>query len=247
MIDRRDVLSKAADDCIKELYSLAVPKVEWKDFVKQNEIYIKKHEEWEDYKKAEKENKKLYKEYNEKLGWEGKTIVECIGPKPYEFYYLPKEIFKDVVDNYVYAYEIDAHQRLLDTIEILKKYCEDPIKDKWIEGKDGNPGHKGYEHPANLREEIIKTVISVNPKILKSIVRKISSKSCDKFFEFLDMAGEFYNWNSDLSAFNQTVYLGATPSSNKEAVIENWKKYRNKDIEIDEEQMKKDYYGEELD
>lgn len=48
------------------------------------------------------------------------------------------------------------------------------------------------------------------------------------------MAGEFYNWNRDLNAFNTTVYLGPSPNSNKQDVIENWKKYRNKDIIIDD-------------
>ena len=69
----------------------------------------------------------------------------------------------------------------------------------------------------------------------------------NKFFEFLDMAGKFYNWNRDLNSFNMTVYLGPSPNSNKQSVIDNWKKYKNQDIEIDEEQIKKDYYGEELD
>ena len=32
-----------------------------------------------------------------------------------------------------------------------------------------------------------------------------------------------------------------------EEVEKNWKEYRNQDIEINEEQIKKDYYGEELD
>lgn len=39
--------------------------------------------------------------------------------------------------------------------------------------------------------------------------------------------------------------LGPSPNSNKQAVIDNWKKYRNQDIEINEEQIKKDYYGED--
>ena len=51
--------------------------------------------------------------------------------------------------------------------------------------------------------------------------------------------------NQLLNSFNVSVYLGASPNSNKKAVIENWKKYRNQDIEIDEEQIKKDYYGED--
>ena len=48
------------------------------------------------------------------------------------------------------------------------------------------------------------------------------------------MAGEFYTWNHDLNSFNTTVYLGPSPCSNKERVIENWKIYRNEDITIDD-------------
>ena len=249
MLTRNDVLSRAVNDCVKELYSLAVPNIEWEDFVEQNKIYLKKYKEWEDYRRAEKEDKKLYREYNEKLGWEGKSIVECIGPRPYEFYYLPKEIFKDIVNNYVYAYKMDEHQQLLDIIEILKNYCKEPIKDKWIE--DGNSGYRGYEYSDNLEKEIF-SILKENSNYWKNAIGKsnpsdLSKEIQNKFFEFLDMAGKFFNWNSDLNNFCQTVYLGATPNSNKEAVIENWKKYRNQDIEIDEEQIKKDYYGEDFD
>jgi hypothetical protein len=45
--------------------------------------------------------------------------------------------------------------------------------------------------------------------------------------DFFDMDGEFYTWNHDLNSFNTTVYLGPSPCSNKERVIENWKIYRN--------------------
>ena len=56
------------------------------------------------------------------------------------------------------------------------------------------------------------------------------------------MAGKFYNSHWWLNSFNTTVYLGASPNSNKEAVIENWKKYRNKDIEIDESKYNEEDY-----
>ena len=56
----------------------------------------------------------------------------------------------------------------------------------------------------------------------------------NKFFEFLDMAGNFFTWTRDLCSFNTSVYLGPSPNSNKEAVIKNWKLYRDKDIVIDE-------------
>lgn len=243
MITRNDVLSRAADDCMKELYSLAYPKVKWEDFMEQNKTYTNTYKEWEKYKKAERENKELFEEYNKKLDWKDKTITECIGPRPYEFYYLPKEIMKDICDSYVYAYRLNEKQEFLNSIEILKEYCKNPIIDKYIEGKDGFPGHRGYEHPDNLIEEVRKILIKYDDHMDS----EISEEVVNKFFEFLDMTGNFFNWNRDLNTFNMSVYLGPSPNSNKESVIENWKKYKGVDISIDEEQMKKDFYGEELD
>lgn len=241
MITKDDVLSQACDECIKELYSFAQPSVKWEDFVKECEIYTKSYKEWDIYNHAyynREENpeewEKLRKLY-EKLNWENKSINECIGPRPYEFYYLPKEIVKDICESYIYAYRINQQQELLDTIEILKSYCKEPIVDKWIERNGDEPGYRGYDHPDNLEKELEK--ILHNTSTAKLIQ--------DKFFEFLDMAGNFYNWNRDLNYFNTTVYLGPSPNSNKTAVIENWKKYKGKDIEIDEEQIKKEYYGED--
>ena len=160
---------------------------------------------------------------------------------------------KDICDSYVHAYKMDNQQELLDTIETLKNYCKEPIVDKYIDDwtdETGfhHPGYRSYDHPDNLKKEIEKylrekfTFISYEP--LKEI-ESHSDELQNKFFEFLDMAGKFFNWNRELNSFNVSVYLGASPNSNKKAVIENWKKYRNQDIEIDEEQIKKDYYGED--
>ena len=231
MITRDNVLSRAADDCMKELYSLVQPSIDWDEFIKENKIYSERYNKWE-------------KERNSNPEYIGKSITECIGPRPFEFYYLPSCILKDVVDNYVRAYEIDSQQELLNIIQILKNYCKEPIVDKWIEGEDENdPGHRGYYHPDNLEKEITKILIKYDD----SMDSKQGEEIVNKFFEFLDMAGKFFNWNRDLSAFYTTVYLGCSPNSNKEVVIENWKKYRKQDIEINEEQIKKNYYGEELD
>ena len=266
MITRDDVLSQAANECMKELYSLVVPSVKWEDFKEQCKIYTKLYKEWESFNSAynsKNENPKKWDEIKvkyENLEWEGKSITECIGPRPYEFYYLPKEIMKDVCDSYVYAYRIDQQQELLITIEILKNYCKKPIVDKWIEGKNGDSGYRGYDHPDNLEKEIreifdeeilpdiakeYKKKIGLDSEIESAVSTAYSQIFQDKFFKFLDMAGNFYNWNRDLNAFNTTVYLGASPCSNKEAVIKNWKEFKNKDIEINEEQIKKDYYGDD--
>lgn len=224
---RQDVLTQACDQCMKELYEYVVPHVTWEQFKKECEEYSKKYLEWEKHNNPE---------------WKEKSIDECIGPRPYEFYYLPKEIMKDICESYVNAYQLDHQQNLLDIIEILKNYCKEPIIDKWIEGENGNPGHRGYAHPDNLEKELTKMF---NP-LQDCDGLKMAIRTQSKFFEFLDMAGNFYNWNRDLNSFNMTVYLGASPHSNRERVIENWKKYRNKDIKIPtEKKMIKKYFGDE--
>jgi hypothetical protein len=220
---RRDVLSNAVTECLKELYSWATPKIDWNEFIKENEIYNERYKKWESLK-------------------DKTPILEYCGPRPYEFYYLPAEIFNDIKESYVYAYKLNSQQELLDTIEILKNYCKEPIVDKYIEGENGFPGHRGYEHPNNLEKELIE-ICKQHSHEPVNMAKEIQNK----FFEFLDMAGNFFNWNRDLNSFYMSVCLGASPNSNKQAVIDNWKKYRKQDIEIDEEQIKKDYYGEELD
>jgi len=235
-MNRNDLLSEAVDRCFKELYQHVVPKVEWSDFLTQNKEYSKRYKEWE---KSGKEKSKL----------------ESIGPAPYEFYYLPKEICKDIIDSYVDAYKMDNQQNLLDIIGILKNYCKEPIIDKWIERNENEPGYRGYEHPDNLEKEI-NTYLDLkfplmdperaeNAEDFENKLNTAAKEIQDKFFEFLDMAGNFFNWNRELNSFNMSVYLGPSPYSNKERVIENWNHYRNKDIKIDEEQIKKEYYGDD--
>ena len=228
MLTRSDILGKAVDDCMKELYSYVQPHVEWEHFVGQNKMYSTKYLLWEKTKDVNP-------------NYIGKSLVECIGPRPYEFYYLPKEILKDIVDNYVHVYRMDSQQNLLDIIEILKNYCKEPIVDKWIEGENElDPGHRGYDHPNNLEKELIE-ICDQHSHEPVNMAKEIQNK----FFEFLDMAGKFFNWNSELNSFYQSVYLGCSPHSNKDIVIKNWKEYRGKDITINEKQIKKDYYGED--
>ena len=248
MLTRSDILSEAVDKCMKELYSYAQPHIEWNEFIDENKHYSKKYKEWEEFKRIESKANTTNEEsviLCIHSDWKGKSLVECIGPRPYEFYYLPKDILKDIVDNYVYAYKIDNQQELLDTIETLKNYCKEPIVDKYIDDwtdETGfhHPGYRSYDHPDNLEKQLI-DLIPDSGFDKSAIAESVQSK----FFEFLDMAGNFFNWNGDLNSFNVSVYLGPSPNSNKEAVIKNWKEYRGEDIEINEEEIKKEYYGEE--
>lgn len=246
-ITRSKVIGKAVDNCMKVLYSLAQPHVEWDEFVKENELYSKRYKAWERYyqlSKKESLSEEELKEFSIFPGeWKDKSIEECIGPEPYKFYYLPRDVFKEVVDSFVYAYELDHHQQLLDTIQILKDYCGKPIVDKYIEREGDQPGYRGYDHPACLKARIEEFLEEHYDLYDSEYNSEDSQEIIDMFFEFLDMAGKFYNWNSELSTFNWHIYFGASPYSNKQAVIDNWKKYRNQTIEINDDE----YDNEEQD
>jgi len=259
-MNRSELLKEAVDLCMKEIYKYAVPKVSWEYFLEENKVYSKQCKEWEHYKKLKDSNPDLYKEYNERLGWEGKSLEECIGPAPYEFYYIPKDILEDIADSYISAYRMDQQQNLLDIIEILKKYCKEPIVDKYIDDyidETGfhHSGYRSYDYIDNLEKEI-NTYLDLKFPLMdperaedaedfENKLNTAAKELQDKFFKFLDMAGKFFNWNSEVNSFNTSIYLGASPNTNKEQVIKNWKQYRNEDIEINEEQIKKEYYGEE--
>jgi hypothetical protein len=229
MISRKDIISKAIKECLQELYKYVQPHIEWDEFIKENKIYSNKYKAWERYyhlSKQETLSEEELKEFSTYPGeWKNKSKEECIGPEPYKFYYLPRDVFKEVVDGFIYAYDLDHHQQLLDTIHILKNYCEDPIVDKYIE-REG-------DHPDNLVTEI-ESLLKMYCGDSEADFYGVAQELQKTFFEFLDMAGNFFNWSGDLNTFNWNVYLGASPYSNKQGVIDNWKKYRNQTIEIDE-------------
>ena len=141
------------------------------------------------------------------------------GPKPYEFYYLPQSVFEEIVEDYIYAYNIKSH--FDDHLDIILGYFNRPVVDKYIEGENGYPGYRGYDYLIPLKDLIGDEII-------------------EKVKEYIEKARNFYRFDGELNSFKMTICLGASPSSNKQAVIDNWKKYRNKDIIIDESVYKED-------
>ena len=99
---RSKVLEMASIACLKELYSKVQPAVDWDDFMEENRLYSKAYKQWES----------LHKESPEKAG----NVLDFCGPRPYEFYYLPQEVFKEIANSYVNAYCIDSQQNLLECI-----------------------------------------------------------------------------------------------------------------------------------
>lgn len=251
MLTRMKVLSRAAEDCMKELYSLVQPHIDWNTFVKDCEQYSERSKTWEDFRQAFIKKNEFPQEWeHQKIvhpNWENKSITECIGPRPYDYYYIPEKVMDTIVEGYVDAYKIDNHRELLDIINILKQYCEEPIIDKYTEeytDEHGNyhPGDREYDRPDNLIKEV-ESLLRMYCGDSEADFHGIAQELQKTFFDFLDMAGNFYKWNGELNSFCTEVYLGISPNTNKQGVIDNWKNYRKQNIIIDD--SKYDEYDEE--
>ena len=223
-MDRETLLQEAVDRCMKELYSYAQPKVEWDDFVQQNKEYSEKYRQWEAYHTAKRNNGKTWEEWKQiHPDWEDKKIDECIGLRPYEFYYLPEKVMRTICDSYTNAYELDKQKELKEIKDTLINYCKEPIVDTYVDDEFGKKV-RSYKHLDSLESELKATLGNKN-----------GSKAWELMVKYLNMATNFFCWNRELNAFNGSVYLGGSPHSVKETVIKNWKEHRGKDIEIDDE------------
>lgn len=62
----------------------------------------------------------------------------------------------------------------------------------------------------------------------------LDKESFDKVMDYIHKYMNYYRSDHYANSYSFNVCLGASPNSNKDAVIENWKKYRNKDITIND-------------
>ena len=134
-------------------------------------------------------------------------------PQPvYERFYLPSKEYETIVEKYLEAYNlIDPFKYHCDLIiSDMENGCS---KDKWIEGKDGFPGYRGYEKVPPLSAEI-------------------GEDNLKKVTDFIKMRRDFYKTDRNASKFRFTV-MNYSPCSNKQTVIDYWKS-QGKDIEIED-------------
>lgn len=171
--------------------------------------------------------------------------------KVYERHYLSYEEFIYIRDKYIKAYGLQATWK--PNIEVLEDYLiNGGTKDKYIESRtDENghyhPGYRGYEKVAPIAEQIKRILESEIGE--DNVTNKICNKITETVLNTITNCKEFYRFDREESDFNYSVALGASPTSNKETVIEYWKS-QGKDIEIIERNplliWERDYYGDEF-
>lgn len=159
---------------------------------------------------------KEYQEQHEKMPKEERQEAQL-----YHAHYLPMKAYEAIKEDIADAY--DFKSPLPDIIEVLKGYFREPIVDKWIEDKNGEPGHRGYERPEPMDEE-----------------------TYQKAVKFLDMANDFFNWNRALTAFYFNV-SNYSPCSNRETVEKWWHEHGNPDFKLPPDEYWADTWEETTD
>lgn len=162
--------------------------------------------------------KECYKLAQPKVTWEDfkKENKEYIDnkldekgiPAPYNFYYLPVSEFEYIKDYVADSYRL--YNPLVASLERLVGYFK-------------NPRITVYDKQHGKHYEALDDLESV-----------IGEEAYEKVMDYIEKCSDFYKADSWYNSYCFNVCLGASPSSNKEEVIKNWKKYRNKDITIDD-------------
>ena len=151
---------------------------------------------------------------------------ESDNDKFYTRYYLSSDNIKYIVETYIKAYHIGRDWK--DNIDLLLNYItsKDSVKDKYIPGKDGFPGHRGYEPIIPLQD---------------------ITEDSEKVIDLINTCKDFYSRDFELEGFNMAIYLGASPYSNKEKVEEYWRTHGRPDFTIKDFDIDRIIYSEEED
>lgn len=149
--------------------------------------------------------------------------------KIYERYYLSSEEFKYILNKYKKAYNIESTWE--DYVEIIENYLiKGGTKDKYIESYTDekghyHPGYRGYDTVPPLIKQI-QTCLQNHKIDYNSLANELNLLTLNTIKD----CKNYYRFDHEESSFDFSVYLGASPTSYKDTVIEYWK---NQGIEID--------------
>lgn len=154
----------------------------------------------------------------------------------YERYYLSQDEFKYILNKYKEAYRIN--KEWVPNIEVLEDYLKlGGNKDKYIPEKideDGfkHPGYRGYEKVPSLIEQFKSYLADKYSD--KEVASKYAKELANIVLTTISDCKDYYKFDREEDDFNYSIYLGSSPTSNKESVKKWWKENKGIDIEIED-------------
>ena len=218
MKTRDDIIKEAIHECYKEMYAKSQPSVDYDELV-------------EKFRTGE--------------------ITENPGEPPiHSRYYLSMDEFVYIRDKYIKMYRLE--NLWVSNVNFLKQnFTEGGYKDVYIPEKideNGNihPGYRATEDVPNLKDVFL-NVLDKEMHFGNALREPIAEKLYNVVLETIDNYRDFYRFDREEEKFGYAVALGASPTSNKNTVIEYWKT-QGVDIEIKDKNplllWEMDYYGE---
>ena len=150
----------------------------------------------------------------------------------YTHHYLSQKDCDEIVDKYIDIYQMrsdykDSVDRLLEDL-LYGGYKTVYTKEQTLEDGTYIPSERSLEKMPTLEQYLkddLKNVVEENK--VQEVVDCVIKRLTDLIKHYRD----FYKFDNGCSKFQQSIYLGCCPTSNKEEVIAYWKS-QGKDIEI---------------
>ena len=174
-----------------------------------------------------------YDEYVQKVN-DGE-IKEEIGNEIYRRHYLSREEYQYIVNKYISAYNLE--DKWNDHFEILVHYLGNTAKTEITVEQDGFPQRKEYKQLDDISDifvEVLKNNFAylINEEISDEDLDKTANELKQAVLNRIEMCRTFYHHGIEKNSFRFNMGLGyGSPTSNKEEVIEYWKR-QGIDIEI---------------
>lgn len=163
-----------------------------------------------------------FKDFYKKL--QNHEIVEDRDSPTYTHHYLSNDNFIKIKDHYLTIYNFKPYWK--EYCDVIEEYLfKGGLRDIWIKEKDGRPGYRSSEPT-------------------KPITSFLNKDDSDKILSLLKDCSNFYRFDRNYNDMAAAIALGASPTCNKETVIEYWKSH-GKDIKIEDFDIYDKIYGDE--
>jgi hypothetical protein len=155
--------------------------------------------------------------------------------KVYERHYLSSEEINYIVNKYINLYAID--NQWVEHSDLIFKYLkEGGIK---VVYENNKREYVNQDPLHNVIKQVLVDHDVLDTELLEDLINSV--------FNIIINCKLFYKLDKELQSFKNTIYLGASPCSNKESVIQYWAD-KNININIEDRNplllWEMDYYGD---